>query len=153
MRYLLFSLLLLGSAIGPTSAAAEAPVTVDDGEEAERQRVIEWKLEVLQRQKRDLRLGKPAAGVAFSVLGLAAGTWMLSYAGNSPRVSDDRCIPGNDGTLLGGLCLAGSAPYAGTVMIGISIGGLARTAKELRRRKRRKRRIQASIRELTRQAN
>ena len=153
VRNLLAGLVLLGAAVASVSAHAD---TADAAaEEAERQRWNAWKLEVLRRQKKDLQIGGPAAGIAFSVLGIAAGSWMLSFGAGSPRVSDDSCAGGDDvwGGGLEGLCFSGSAPYAGTVLIGISILGLARAGKKLKRRAKRRRQIQASIRELSRNAH
>ena len=98
-----------------------------------------FELDALHREKRDLHIARPALAVAFSVLGFAGGTWMLAVgieANQDPR--DYRISEGE-------WYIGRPAPYAGTVLMGISVLGLARAAKKLRDRAKRRRELNRRI--------
>ncbi len=105
-------------------------------------RWTQFEIDSLRQEKRDLQIARPAAAVALSTLGFVAGTWMLAFGVESARGPIENCSIGEQ------WCFSRPAPYAGTVLIGISLLGLVRAGKRLKQRATRRRQIASRIREL-----
>lgn len=98
--------------------------------------------DLLRHERSEVRIVGPSFGVAFSVLGIVAGAWLLAIG------VEARQGPVEDCGHVGSWCLSRPAPYAGTVLMGLSSVGLGRTAKRLRRRAQQRRRLSHKISEL-----
>jgi hypothetical protein len=95
------------------------------------------------RQERDgVRLAGPSLGVGFSILGFAAGAWLLAIGVDGAQDGRDPC------SYDGSFCISRPAPYAGTVLMGLSVFGLVRAGKKLRERANRRRNLERQIHHL-----
>ncbi|MEM8608754.1 MAG: hypothetical protein AAGF92_16740 [Myxococcota bacterium] len=146
VRYLLVGMIVFSSVARPARAEPEPSEPTTEEQDAERKRWTDFKIEALRREKRDLRIGLPATGLAVSILGMAAGSWMLGYGVDGSQPIDTRCEPSSTQDF--SFCLARSATGAGGFVIGVSVLGIVRSAIALRRDAKRRRRIKASIRDL-----
>lgn len=101
-------------------------------------------LDLLRQERSKVRLVGPSFGVAFSALGFVAGIWLLAMGVEGARGPSDNCAL--DETW----CISRPAPYAGTVLMGLSSFGLARVGKKLRQRSQKRRHLDKQINELAR---
>ncbi len=104
-------------------------------------REIDW----LREERDDVRLAGPSLGVGFSLLGFAAGAWLLAIGVEGAPDGRDPC------SYDGSFCVSRPAPYAGTVLMGLSVFGLVRAGKKLRQRAQRRRELQTRINDLASQ--
>jgi hypothetical protein len=101
-----------------------------------------FELDSLRQERRRVRLTGPSFGIAFSVLGLVAGAWLLAIGVEGAQGPTEACGYGES------LCFSRPAPYAGSVLMGLSTFGMARSAKKARERARRRRHLNRRISEL-----
>lgn len=112
---------------------------------------IEWEINRLRRDRKDVRIAGPGIGVALSILGMVFGTWLLSYGMaqtvESSRLYEppDSCSTGSEGE---GWCVSRPAPYAGAVLIGINSFTLGQSIKKLRKKRSLRRRYARHIEQL-----
>ncbi|MEM7434651.1 MAG: hypothetical protein AAF436_05820, partial [Myxococcota bacterium] len=106
----------------------------------------QFRIDALRNEKRQLRIGRSAFVATSSLLGFAAGTWLLAWGVEGETGPRESCEV--DSTDLY-WCFGRPAPYAGTVVMGLSMFGFVRAAKRLKERVQRKREIRAEIRDLS----
>ena len=99
-------------------------------------------LDSLRQERSGVRVVGPSFGIAFSVLGLAAGAWLLAIGVEGAQGPRETC--GYDDTW----CFSRPAPYAGSVLMGLSTFGMARSGKRLSERAKRRRHLNRRISEL-----
>jgi hypothetical protein len=124
---------------------AEAPSVVSSAPMAQKRMSSSWVSQEIDwlRQERDgVRLAGPSLGVGFSILGFAAGAWLLAIGVEGVQDGRDPC------SYDGSFCISRPAPYAGTVLMGLSVFGLVRAGQELRQRAQRRRDLQRQIHHL-----
>ncbi|MEM9731689.1 MAG: hypothetical protein AAF997_24145 [Myxococcota bacterium] len=146
VRYLLVGMIVLSSVARPARAEPEPSEPTTEEERAERNRWTDFKIEALRREKRDLRIGISTTGLVVSILGMAAGSWMLGYGVEGSQPLDTRYAgdPSQDSDFY----FARSATGVGGLVIGVSVLGIVRSAIAVRRDAKRRRQIKASIRDL-----
>ena len=66
----------------------------------------------------------PSFGIAFSVVGFVTGAWLLAIGVEGARGPTEVCGYGEP------LCIGRPAPYAGSVLMGLSTFGMARSGKK-----------------------
>jgi len=103
-----------------------------------------FELDLLRQERSGVRVLGPSFGIAFSVLGLVAGAWLLAIGVEGARGPIEDCGYGDS------WCFSRPAPYAGSVLMGLSTVGLARSGKKARERARRRRHLNRRISELAR---
>ena len=101
-----------------------------------------FELDSLRRERRSVRVVGPSVGIAFSVLGLVAGGWLLAIGVEGARGPIEDCSYG------GSWCFGRPAPYAGSVLMGLSTFAMARSGKKARERAKRRRQLNRRISEL-----
>jgi len=103
-----------------------------------------YEIDLLRQERSGVRLVGPSFGIAFSVLGLVAGAWLLAIGVEGARGPTERCGYGEP------LCISRPAPYAGSVLMGLSTFGMARSGKKASERAKRRRHLNRQISELAR---
>ena len=103
-----------------------------------------YEIDLLRQERSGVRLVGPSFGIAFSVLGFVAGAWLLAIGVEGARGPIEECSYGDV------WCFSRPAPYAGSVLMGLSTFGLARSGKKARERVRRRRLLNRRISELAR---
>ncbi|MEM7137894.1 MAG: hypothetical protein AAF500_15015 [Myxococcota bacterium] len=106
----------------------------------------QFRIDALQNEKRRLHVGLSAFLVSSSLLGFAAGTWLLAWGVEVETGPRETCAVESTDPYS---CFGRPAPYAGTVVMGLSVFGFVRAAKRLKQRVQRKREIRAEIRDLS----
>lgn len=102
---------------------------------------VRLELDSLRRERSDVRVVGPSFGIAFSVLGLVAGAWLLAIGVEGARGPIERC--GGESW-----CFSRPAPYGGSVLMGLSTVGMVRSGKKARVRAKRRRHLNRQISEL-----
>ena len=103
-----------------------------------------YELDSLRQERSGVRVVGPSFGIAFSVLGLVAGAWLLAIGVEGARGPTEVCGYGDP------LCISRPAPYAGSVLMGLSTFGMARSGKKASERAKRRRHLNRRISELAR---
>jgi hypothetical protein len=103
-----------------------------------------FELDSLRQERRRVRLAGPSFGIAFSVLGLVAGAWLLAIGVEGARGPTEVCGYGEP------ICISRPAPYAGSVLMGLSTFGMARSGKKASERAKRRRHLNRRISVLAR---
>jgi len=103
-----------------------------------------FELDSLRQERRGVRIVGPSFGIAFSVLGLVAGGWLLAIGVEGARGPIEDCGYGDS------WCFSRPAPYAGSVLMGLSTFGMARSGKKASERAKRRRHLNRRISELAR---
>jgi len=101
-------------------------------------------IDLLRRERSGVRVVGPSFGIAFSVLGLVAGGWLLAIGVEGARGPVEACGYGDS------WCFSRPGPYAGSVLMGLSTFGMARSARKASERAQRRRHLNRRISELAR---
>jgi hypothetical protein len=101
-----------------------------------------FELDSLRQERSGVRVVGPSFGVAFSVLGLAAGAWLLAIGVEGAQGPRETCSYNDT------WCFSRPAPYAGSALMGLSVFGMARSGKKLSQRAKRRRHLNQRISEL-----
>lgn len=101
-----------------------------------------FELDLLRQERSGVRVVGPSFGIAFSVLGLVAGAWLLAIGVEGAQGPIEACGYGDS------WCFSRPAPYAGSALMGLSTFGLARSGKKARERARKRRYLNGRISEL-----
>jgi hypothetical protein len=101
-----------------------------------------FELDSLRQERSGVRVVGPSFGIVFSVLGLAAGAWLLAIGVEGAQGPREACSYGE------AWCVSRPAPYAGSALMGLSTFGMARSGKKLSQRAKRRRHLNQRISEL-----